>query len=61
MLRALWNIFDALRAPREDLPESVPPALGISTPAAPPTLTNGMRFRASSLIQYILHRKLLSH
>ena len=42
MLRALWNIFDALRAPREDLSESVPPAPGISTPAAPPALTNGM-------------------
>ncbi len=41
MLRALWNIFEALRAPREDLSESVPPAPGISTPAAPPALANG--------------------
>ena len=28
VLRALWNIFHALRAPREDLPESLPPGPG---------------------------------
>ena len=28
VLRALWNIFHALRAPREDLPESLPPGAG---------------------------------
>lgn len=35
VLRALWNIFDALRAPREDLPESLPPG------SRSPTLANG--------------------
>ena len=56
MLRALWNIFDALRAPREDLSESIPPAPGISTPAAP-ALANGVLFRTLYLLQYQLQRR----
>ena len=42
MLRALRNIFNALRAPREDLPESLPPGMGGPTSKAP-ALANGAR------------------
>ena len=56
MLRALWNIFDALKAPREDLSESVPPAPGISTPAAP-ALANGTLLWALPLLQYQLQKR----
>ncbi len=42
MLRALRNIFNALRAPREDLPESLPPGVGGPTSKAP-ALANGAR------------------
>lgn len=41
VLRALRNIFDALRAPREDLPESMPPTPGVSTTSSL-ALANGM-------------------
>ena len=40
MLRALRNIFNALRAPREDLPESLPPGVGGPATKAP-ALANG--------------------